>query len=57
MLHDGLVYKAKWWTQADTPSTDPQRLGNVPWQLVGKATPAQLQASTTRASGVGISAK
>ena len=57
MLHDGLVYKAKWWTQADTPSTDPQHLGNAPWQLVGEATPAQLQASMTRASGVGISAK
>ena len=32
VLYNGLVYKAKWWTQADTPSSDPQRLGNVPWQ-------------------------
>jgi chitinase len=52
VLYDGLVYKAKWWTQADTPSSDPQRLGNVPWQVVGKATTAQLQASASRVSGV-----
>jgi chitodextrinase len=31
VLHNGLVHKAKWWTQADTPSTDPQHLGNAPW--------------------------
>jgi chitinase len=52
VLHNGLVYKAKWWTQADTPAADPQNLGNLPWQLVGQATPAQLAAASTRASGV-----
>jgi chitinase len=52
VLHDGLVYKAKWWTQADTPSADPQGLGNLPWQLTGKATAAQLAAASTRANGV-----
>jgi chitinase len=52
VLHNGLVYKAKWWTQADTPSTDPQRIGNLPWQLVGPATAAQLTTSSRAASGV-----
>jgi chitinase len=51
VLHNGLVFKAKWWTQADTPSTDPQRLGNLPWQVVGKATAAQLTAASQGESG------
>jgi chitinase len=51
VLYDGLVYKAKWWTQADTPSSDPQRLGNLPWQVVGRATSAQLEASSSPVSG------
>ena len=52
VLHDGLVYKAKWWTQADTPSADRQGLGNLPWQLVGRATATQLAAASTRTGGV-----
>ena len=56
VLHDGLVYKAKWYTQADTPTTDPQSLGNLPWQVIGKATAAQLSAAASSASGLKDSA-
>ena len=37
VLHNGLVYQAKWWTQADEPTDDPQRTDSSPWQVVGKA--------------------
>ena len=37
VLHNGLVYEAKWWTQADEPTNDPQRTDSSPWQVVGKA--------------------
>lgn len=37
VLHNGLVYQAKWWTQADEPTSDPQRTDSSPWQVVGKA--------------------
>lgn len=56
VLHHGFVWKAKWWTQADTPASDVQHVGNLPWKLVGAATPAQLTASAKAQAGMGIAA-
>jgi chitinase len=47
VIYNGLVYESKWWTQADAPSSDPQRVGNLPWQVVGEATAAQLTAASS----------
>jgi chitinase len=37
VLHNGLVYEAKWWTQADVPTNDPERAADAPWTVIGKA--------------------
>ena len=49
VLHNGLLYKAKWWTQADEPTSDPQRADTSPWQVVGKA-PATAAGGRLRSS-------
>jgi chitinase len=51
VLYNGLIYEARWWTQADVPTSDPQRLGNVPWKALGVATAAQLTAASDSLSG------
>jgi chitinase len=51
VLYNGLVYEARWWTQADVPSSDPQRLGNVPWKALEEATTAQLAAASDSLAG------
>jgi chitinase len=46
VIFNGMVYEAKWWTQSDTPSSDPTRPSDVPWKLLGEETSAEaLQAS------------
>jgi chitinase len=52
VIYNGLVYESKWWTQADTPSSDPQRVGNLPWQMVGEATATQLTAASSTTPAV-----
>ncbi|MEO9176379.1 MAG: carbohydrate-binding protein, partial [Gaiellales bacterium] len=46
VLYNGMVYQAKWWTQSDTPSSDPTRPSDVPWKVVGEETAADMNQST-----------
>jgi chitinase len=46
VLYDGVVFQAKWWTQADTPSNDPARPSDVPWKVIGEETAADSQESS-----------
>jgi chitinase len=47
VLWNGMVYQAKWWTQSDTPSSDPTRPNDVPWKVIGEETAADMNESTT----------
>jgi chitinase len=46
VLYDGMVYQARWWTQSDVPSSDPQRPADVPWKLLRPATRLELAPMT-----------
>ncbi len=37
VTYDGQVFRAKWWTQGDTPQQDPDQPYDHPWQYLGKA--------------------
>jgi chitinase len=47
VVFDGMVYQARWWTQADTPTSDPDRPADVPWKLLGAESAADIAASST----------
>jgi len=38
--YQGLVYRAKWWSQGEAPTTDVAHPWDTPWQLVGPVGPA-----------------
>jgi chitinase len=47
VLHNHLLYEAKWWTQADEPTSDPERADSSPWRVIGKAPANAAKADVT----------
>jgi carbohydrate binding protein with CBM5/12 domain len=48
VLHHGIGYRAKWWTQGDLPGADVLNPADTPWGILTTATPA---ATTRRSRG------